>query len=72
MKVTVCEAKLLLRRELNDRRIPFVKVTGKTWHFPEMSVPDHVFVTVHGLRWDTPEWNALKEFAQARGFCLGM
>ena len=69
-KITVRQAKKLLESFMNERGLPFTKLTGRTVSFQDLARGSGIFITVHGwIR--SPEWSKVKEFAKDNGFFVG-
>lgn len=68
MTITTHQAKKIIKQALEERNIPYDKLTARTWDFTDLARSQWVAVTVHG--WDAKKYGHLwKEIdAVAVGF----
>jgi hypothetical protein len=62
--MTTAEAKKIVQKFLDDRKLPYTKLTAKTSYIDRK---DCIFVKVHGWK-PNPAWTDLKNFAKGKGF----
>jgi hypothetical protein len=65
--ITVNQAKKIIKAELDQRGLPYAKVTGHTVGFSDLLRCDVIFVKIHGWQ-SSPVWNELKRIAVANDF----
>jgi hypothetical protein len=68
-KLTLYQAKAFMKRALEKRGIPFIKLTARTVSFQDLGRGDSVFVKIHGWK-GSPYWSELHGIAHHEGFCL--
>lgn len=62
--MTTAEAKKIVQKFLDDRKLPYTKLTARTTHIDRS---DCIFVNVHGWK-PNPAWTDLKNHARKNGF----
>lgn len=61
------QAKKLVRQWLEERGLPYDKLTAKDVSFSDLARASEVFVRIHG--WEpNPAWTELKNLARENGF----
>jgi hypothetical protein len=68
-KLTLHQAKAFIRWALEERDIPFTKLTARTVGFHDLARGESVFVKIHGWKGSTL-WEELRGMAHHEGFCL--
>lgn len=68
-KITPAGAKKIIKAALEERGLPFEKLTARTVDFTDLAGAKCVFVKIHGWNPD-PRWEELKAVARMHGFRL--
>jgi hypothetical protein len=67
--MTTHEAKRIIGRALQERKLAHSKLTAKTVSFTDLLRADCIFVTIHGWT-PNPVFSELEAIAKSNGFCI--
>ena len=68
-QLTINQCKTLVKNYLDERQLPYRKITARTVHFDDLARDRGIFVTVHGWKGD-PAWQGLRLLAYDNDFCV--
>lgn len=68
-KITPARAKKIMQAALEERELPYEKLTARTVNFTDLARGGCVFVKIHGWK-PRPSWDHLKKVAKENGFCI--
>lgn len=65
--ITINQAKKMVKAYLDERNLPYRKITARTVGFTDLARDSVIFVTVHGWKGD-PAWQGLRQLAYDHDF----
>jgi hypothetical protein len=69
MRMTPNAAKKIIRQALEERQLPFARLTARTVGFVDLARDSKIFVAIHGWQ-PNPTWDELQRVAHSNGFCI--